>query len=248
MCEVLYRNAESHNADICCTGFVREHDSGIEQCGSTATRFLGPEEIRNRLLPGMLTYFIQKNPEVIHNRWAKIFRRQIIIDNILLCDKAISIGEDVNIMFPVFLKAQSILVLGNCYSYHYRSRNDSLMKMGFKENRVGNTRILNDKIVTISRAMDYARVLEVNLFCSYSYYELVRDLCLSEYSFRKKVSIIGLIKRTIPPNISFLALERAFMSGTQRFSKERKFALKLLSKSYFIVFAAIIHVLAKRRH
>jgi glycosyltransferase involved in cell wall biosynthesis len=240
MCEILYLNAESQKADICCSGWFRDYDNSTLKCGARLTKAFEPAEIRNCLVPDLLTYFLKINPDVVHQRWAKIFRREVILDNLFLCNQAISIGEDFNITFPAFLSSRKILLLGESYLYHYRIRGDSIMNSTFNDNKLNHIRILNDETLKLSKAMKYEGSYHVNLFCSFFYYELVCALCLSNNALRKKISIIKSIKRTLPQNISFAELYRAF-TDSQNLSKNKKMALKLLSKNRFVAFAILAH-------
>jgi glycosyltransferase involved in cell wall biosynthesis len=240
MCEIFYLNAESQKADICCSGFFKDYNNSTLKCGALLTKAFEPAEIRNCLVPDLLTYFLKKNPDVVHARWAKIFRREVILDNLSLCNQNISLGEDFNIVFPAFLSAKKILVLGNSYLYHYRTRSGSIMKASFSDAKLDLIRILNEEILKLSEASNYEDIYSVKLFCSFLYYELVRDLCLSNYSLRKKISTVKLIKRTLPRNISFSELYQAF-AESNNLTKNKILALKLLSKNRFAAFAILVH-------
>lgn len=246
MCEVLYRNTELQRADICCCGFVRHHGDDVQKFGTHETKAYETDEIKNRLVPELLTYFLKGNPDVTITRWAKIFRRGIIVDSMGLCNQDIHIGEEINIVFPAFLRSQKIYVMGNCHMYHYRIRNNSLMTSNFNDRNIDRIRILNDEMCKLSGIMNYKDSRAVNLFCSFLYYELFRKVYLSNSTLWSKISTIKMIKKTLPQNISFDELYRAF-AGSQNFTKNKKIVLRLLSSNHTVVPAIFAHVFAGRR-
>ncbi len=243
MCDVLYQNAESQKADICCCGFVRNFDGYEQKCGAVDIKIYESDEIRNRLVPDLLRYFLKRNPEVIHTRWAKIFRKQIILEAMPLCNQEIHIGEDFNLVFPAFLRARKILVLGECYLYHYRIRNDSLMTSTFDTSNIDRIRILNDEMLKLASEMNYEDIHGINLACSFLYYELLCKVYLSKHAFCGQLSTIKMIKKTLPLNVSFDALRHAFC-GSQTYTKNRKILLSLLSKKHYIAPAVLVRALA----
>ena len=61
-------------------------------------------------------------------RWAKLIKKELLIRNLFWTDNQITIGEDLNIMFPVIMEASSIDILPKQYLYHYRANDASIMK------------------------------------------------------------------------------------------------------------------------
>ena len=59
--------------------------------------------------------------------WNKLFKREIIEKIQLEIDDRISIGEDGAVVYPALLKCKKVFVTNN-FSYHYRQREDSMLK------------------------------------------------------------------------------------------------------------------------
>ena len=53
------------------------------------------------------------------SRCMKLFSRELIEENMRYCDRAIVMGEDVNITLPTLLSAQRIVILPDACHYHY---------------------------------------------------------------------------------------------------------------------------------
>ena len=60
--------------------------------------------------------------------WNKLFRRECILQSQLNVDNSISIGEDAAAVYPALLKCSKICITDNC-AYHYRQREDSMLKL-----------------------------------------------------------------------------------------------------------------------
>lgn len=59
--------------------------------------------------------------------WNKMFRRDVLYDAQMNVDERISIGEDAACVYPALLACSRIVVTNGC-SYHYRQREDSMLK------------------------------------------------------------------------------------------------------------------------
>lgn len=58
------------------------------------------------------------------NRWGKLIRKVDLVKNLKYIDNSVTYGEDLNIMFPIFVDINSIVLLeediNNCYFYRIR--------------------------------------------------------------------------------------------------------------------------------
>lgn len=54
------------------------------------------------------------------SRCMKLISKELIVNNMRFCNSEITMGEDLNIMFPVFLDADRIVIVENGFYYHYR--------------------------------------------------------------------------------------------------------------------------------
>jgi len=54
------------------------------------------------------------------SRCMKLISKELIVNNMKYCNREITMGEDLNIMFPAFLDAERIVVVEEGFYYHYR--------------------------------------------------------------------------------------------------------------------------------
>lgn len=59
--------------------------------------------------------------------WNKLFKREVLYQAQMNVDDRIFIGEDAACTYPVLLASSRICIINNC-SYHYRQREDSMLK------------------------------------------------------------------------------------------------------------------------
>lgn len=58
----------------------------------------------------------------------KAYKKKLLVENLHWVNEKITIGEDLNIMFPVIVEADCISILNSEYLYHYRANEESMMK------------------------------------------------------------------------------------------------------------------------
>ena len=85
-------------------------------------------EIENSIIPRLISNkgYLDRGIRVC--RWAKLIRKDLLLENIKYCNTKLTIGEDMNIMVPLIVKAQGIKILEENYIYHYRMNPESIMK------------------------------------------------------------------------------------------------------------------------
>ena len=66
--------------------------------------------------------------------WNKLFKRELLLKYQLMVDNAISIGEDAAVVYPLLMECKKVVITNNI-DYHYRQREDSMLKKSklFKE-------------------------------------------------------------------------------------------------------------------
>ncbi len=80
--------------------------------------------IEQKIIPQILG---NENRMLNFSRCTKLISRQLILDNLHYCNTAVRMAEDVNIMLPVLLDAESIVVLDRGLFYHYVYVNTSIV-------------------------------------------------------------------------------------------------------------------------
>ena len=143
--------AFAHAEIICCNPIV-DYSSGKKQ---KITHGAAPGEYTGEKLQGSIFRRIlgNQNRTITMSRCMKLTAAKLIRNNLKYCDTSIRMGEDVNIMLPVILDSERIVVLKDAYDYHY-TYNDESMAHRYDEGMDKN----------INKLMDIARwVLEDKL-------------------------------------------------------------------------------------
>ena len=78
-----------------------------------------------------------------HCRWNKLYKAQLIKDNIKYCDTRVSMGEDLNITFPVLCSAEVVVYIPKPL-YNYRIFNQSMSQI--KRNNWSSYKLLLEKL------------------------------------------------------------------------------------------------------
>ncbi|OYP44148.1 hypothetical protein CIK96_12095 [Prevotella sp. P4-98] len=126
--ESLHNHITAHYADIACAGFQRDLFSKT----AVFTDNLQPglyegeslEVLKRRMLSDGDFFKVGVSTYV----WNKLFKRELLLETQLNVDNAISIGEDGAVTYPALMKANKV-VLTAITAYHYRQREDSMLKL-----------------------------------------------------------------------------------------------------------------------
>lgn len=127
MIEALVKEALGENKEIICSNYVIEKEERKERIPVTQSMVPGiydrkqiKEEIRYELLG-------HENRRIHCSRCMKLISKELILQNLKFTDDRITMGEDLNIMFPCFLDAERIVILEGRHDYHYRFVDSSMV-------------------------------------------------------------------------------------------------------------------------
>ena len=127
--ERMLSDALDNDADVVCAGFTRDlyeqsvliynkHPKGVYR-GRTL------DDLKKKMIsngdfffPGITTYV-----------WNKLFKRDAVLDIQMSVDEEITIGEDAAVAYPAIMRSNCVCVT-DCTLYHYRQREDSMLKTG----------------------------------------------------------------------------------------------------------------------
>ncbi|MEQ2372338.1 glycosyltransferase family 2 protein [Blautia sp. CLA-JM-H16] len=127
--ECLYTEYKRTNADIVCCSYYHEFsNSSIPDHHSIPDGVYHKNEIITDIFPKLINDGTPLGRGIRISRWGKILKKDLLTKNIHWVDDRITIGEDLNIMFPVIVEANCISVLNSEYLYHYRANENSMMK------------------------------------------------------------------------------------------------------------------------
>ena len=123
----LFLKINGNGCDAVIAGFSRDlFDSSTEMSNVVATGLYEGEKLNN-LFSNMISTGDFFRHGVTTYLWNKLFKRKIVKDVQLGINDEISIGEDGAVVYPALLKCKTIFV-ANIFSYHYRQREDSMLK------------------------------------------------------------------------------------------------------------------------
>lgn len=127
--EILYNEYLRTMADIVCCSFVHSFkDKEIPDDHNVKPGYYDKKKIESNIFPVLINDGVPLSRGVRICRWAKLIKKELLIRNLFWTDNQITIGEDLNIMFPVIMEASSIDILPKQYLYHYRANDASIMK------------------------------------------------------------------------------------------------------------------------
>lgn len=125
--ERMITDAVENQADIVCAGQTRDlFDVSFKMQNPYHNGAYRGKELIG-LKCNMLSYGEFFSLGISTYVWNKLFRREIVYDIQLNVDERISIGEDAAVTYPAILKSDCVCV-NDCVSYHYRQREDSMLK------------------------------------------------------------------------------------------------------------------------
>lgn len=127
--EILYNEYLQTMADIvCCSFFHSFKDKEIPDDHNVKPGYYDKKKMESNIFPVLINDGVPLSRGVRICRWAKLIKKELLIRNLFWTDNQITIGEDLNIMFPVIMEASSIDILPKQYLYHYRANDASIMK------------------------------------------------------------------------------------------------------------------------
>lgn len=127
--EILYNEYLQTMADIVCCSFVHSFkDKEIPDDHNVKPGYYDKKKMESNIFPVLINDGVPLSRGVRICRWAKLIKKELLIRNLFWTDNRITIGEDLNIMFPVIMEASSIDILPKQYLYHYRANDASIMK------------------------------------------------------------------------------------------------------------------------
>lgn len=118
-----------HNVDIVITHYTKARgDQKDKEKFAVSPGFYTKEKIEKEIYPVFLNMGGFEKRGVPITRWAKLFRKSLVVDNLIYIDSKTSYAEDLNICFPAMLDAKSMYLIDTdqC-QYYYRINPDSML-------------------------------------------------------------------------------------------------------------------------
>jgi len=130
--EKLVRSQQETGADMVCAAQTRViFDKAVELYNALPAGVYSKEEKGAYSLSGLQKRMMScgsfYRPGITTYVWNKLFRREVLYDAQMNVDEKISIGEDAAVTYPALLRCSIVAVTENT-EYHYRQREDSMLK------------------------------------------------------------------------------------------------------------------------
>ncbi len=127
MYEVLFDSLKEFNADVVVSGYITEDGKNRNRWTRDKIYVYEGDAIRNEFLQEYCcSYFYSlSRPSIC--RWDKLYKRELLLNNMALFNEKISLAEDFNTNIAVILDANRIVLLPDFTPYHYRFNPKSIV-------------------------------------------------------------------------------------------------------------------------
>lgn len=150
--QCMFDAAETSSADIVISpSYNYSKDRKELRASYFSSGIYDEDRIKNELFPrlintgGFLTRGIQST------RWGKLFRKDLLVNNLQYYDSSLYYGEDLNMIFPAFLDCKVIVIEdNNAGAYYYRNNPNSIVN-SYKKNLCEQNHSLHEKMLRCSK-------------------------------------------------------------------------------------------------
>lgn len=229
MYEQLIKNAISHEADIVVCQLIREIDgkAAVREKLRLQPGLYNLDKIRNDIIPGIINDGTYLGRKLSPSRVTKLFKREIIKNNLQFCDESISLGEDLVTCFSSVCDAKKVVVLSDFFPYHYRINNQSITGR-YDPNRIYEVEKLNGKLKQIAMHKGINIVDQIaNDYISLALLCIESEILYAPYSMKE---ILKRIKEIYKSELFTQSLENG---NIKRFPTKHKIYLYLLKRNRY---------------
>lgn len=129
----LYSSIKESDADIAIAGFSRDLFSSTKNILNAIPSGVYEGEALDAIKKQMIADGAFYRHGITTYLWNKLFKREVIEKYQMEMDNRITIGEDAATVYPSIMASKKIVVTDNC-AYHYRQREDSMLKTATNHN------------------------------------------------------------------------------------------------------------------
>lgn len=120
----VYLTGRTDEVIVCNHSIDREDGSRQLQTNALKPGVYEGVEYEQKVIPELLG---NEHRKVSFSRCMKLISRELVEKNLSLCNLSLRMGEDVNIMLPVFLDAKRLVIMEEAYFYHYLYNQSSIV-------------------------------------------------------------------------------------------------------------------------
>ena len=219
MIEKMVKQQIHYNADVVCTGYIKEKESGSYPRENYLESGVYSKNELNKLRSRLIYSGNFYQPGVMPFVWNKLIKRKIYKLFQSTVPREITRGEDVAVMFPLLLKAECIVIDNEIKGYHYRKNKNSICHT-IDNNHFKHKKILfeylKNKIIDkkYSEQLDFYELfgiicgIEMCLKSTYNIFKMNAYLSneISEFCFNKNI-----IKTILRSNSKYNYILRAIL-------------------------------------
>ena len=127
MIEELVKQSAGVAKEIICSNYIIEKihkNQSIKIKQSMEPKVYNRKEIETELFPNLLGL---EQRRIHASRCMKLISKELILENMAYANPKVTMGEDLNIMFPALLDTERLVVLEEGFFYHYRFVEESMV-------------------------------------------------------------------------------------------------------------------------
>ena len=129
----LSSSIKESDADIAIAGFSRDLFSSTKNILNAIPSGVYEGEALDAIKKQMIADGAFYRHGITTYLWNKLFKREVIEKYQMEMDNRITIGEDAATVYPTIMASKKIVITDNC-AYHYRQREDSMLKTATNHN------------------------------------------------------------------------------------------------------------------
>ncbi len=175
----LYSSIKESDADIAIAGFSRDLFSSTKNILNSITSGVYEGDALNEIKKQMIADGAFYRHGITTYLWNKLFKREVIEQYQMAMDERITIGEDAATVYPAIMASKKIVITDNC-AYHYRQREDSMLKTATNH---------NNEYLKVMYLHDYMKQSLKGWSEQYDLLHQMEDLILSTFIIRSGGSL-----------------------------------------------------------
>ncbi len=170
----LYSSLHESDADVVIAGFSRDLFTSTKNILNAIPSGVYEGERLDDIKKKMIADGAFYRHGITTYLWNKLFKREIIEQYQMSMDERITIGEDAATTYPAIMASKKIVITDNC-AYHYRQREDSMLKTATNH---------NNEYLKVMYLHDYMKNLLKEWPEQYELFRQTEDLILSTFIIR----------------------------------------------------------------